>query len=59
MDVPLTVAAAVNAAAGSSAPGGGGTLPLPNLVDADPAADDSDEMTREFDVPAFLRRQEG
>jgi cell division protein FtsZ len=58
MDMPLTVAA--NTAAGSGAPGGGATLPLPNLVDTDPAAGESDEeMTRAFDVPAFLRRQEG
>jgi cell division protein FtsZ len=58
MDLPLNVN--TNAAAGAGAPGGGGTLPLPNLVDADPAEGASDEdLNRAFDVPAFLRRQEG
>jgi cell division protein FtsZ len=54
MELPLTV---TNTAAAGS---GGATPPLPNLVEGDPAASATDEdMDPAFDVPAFLRRQEG
>jgi len=56
MDLPLTS----NAAAGSGAAGGAAAMPLPNLVEPDSAASATDEdVNPAFDVPAFLRRQEG
>jgi FtsZ family protein len=57
MDIPLTIAPS---APGNAAAGGGATLPLPNLVETDPSASGpEDDATLAFDVPAFLRRQEG
>jgi cell division protein FtsZ len=58
MDMPLAIPA--GAPAGSGAPLGSAMLPLPNLIDAEPSATaEDDEATSAFDVPAFLRRQEG
>ena len=57
MDLPLIIAAA---AVGSGAAGGGAMLPLSNLADTDsPAPAPDEDETGAFDVPAFLRRQEG
>jgi cell division protein FtsZ len=57
MDLPLIVAAA---AAGSGAADGSAMLPLSDLADTDSPAPAADEdSTGAFDVPAFLRRQEG
>ena len=58
MDMPLPMAA--GAGAGGGTPGSHAMLPLSNLVDTDSSTSaPDDDVTSTFDVPAFLRRQEG
>jgi cell division protein FtsZ len=57
MDLPLAMPASV--VVGSGAAGGAGMLPLANLADTEAAETAAEEETGAFDVPAFLRRQEG
>jgi cell division protein FtsZ len=61
MDMPLPMVG--GAATGSGTPASNASnamLPLPNLVDADSSASAADDDANSaFDVPAFLRRQEG